>query len=330
MAREIKALLDEEIAAYAARNPRSQAMFARAVQSLPGGNTRTGIHIDPFPLYADRGEGAYLYDIDGHRLIDFVNNNTALPLGHAHPAIVTALQKQIALGTGFSRPLALEVEMAEMLRARMPALEKMRFCSSGTEAVLNALRVARAHTGRTKIAKFEGAYHGIDDSALVSYLPPLGPELGPASKPQGVASSAGLMAHTLDEVVVLPFNDAAACAEIIGDNAQDLAAVIVDPLSTAAGLTLPEAGFLSSLREGDHPCWCPADLRRNRQLPLRPGRDAHGLSSAARSGLFGQGNRRWGRPAQFSAAAPTPWTYTIQPTGRRSNSPEPSTPIPSP
>ena len=243
MAREIKALLDEEIAAYAARNPCSQAMFARAKQSLPGGNTRTGVHIDPFPLYADRGEGAYLYDIDGHRLIDFVNNNTALPLGHAHPAIVAALREQIARGTGFSRPLALEVEMAEALRARMPALEKVRFCSSGTEAVLNALRVARAHTGRTKIAKFEGAYHGIDDSALVSYLPPLGPELGPANKPQGVASSAGLMAHTLDDVVVLPFNDAAACAEIIGDNAQDLAAVIVDPLSTAAGLALPEPGF---------------------------------------------------------------------------------------
>ena len=139
--------------------------------------------------------------------------------------------------------------MAEVLRARMPALEKVRFCSSGTEAVLNALRVARAHTGRTKVAKFEGAYHGIDDSALVSYLPPLGPELGPANKPQGVASSAGLMAHTLDDVVVLPFNDAATCAEIIGDNAQDLAAVIVDPLSTAAGLALPEPGFLSDLRD---------------------------------------------------------------------------------
>ena len=152
MAREIKALLDEEIAAYAARNPRSQAMFARAKQSLPGGNTRTGVHIDPFPLYADRGEGSYLYDIDGHRLIDFVNNNTALPLGHAHPAIVSALQEQIARGTAFSRPLALEVEMAELLRARMPALEKVRFCSSGTEAVLNALRrgagAYRAHQGR--------------------------------------------------------------------------------------------------------------------------------------------------------------------------------------
>ena len=156
MAREIKALLDEEVAAYAAHNPRSLAMFARAKQSLPGGNTRTGVHIDPFPLYADRGEGSYLYDIDGHRLIDFVNNNTALPLGHAHPAIVAALQEQIVRGTGFSRPLALEVEMAEALRARMPALEKMRFCSSGTEAVLNALRVARAHTGRTKDRQIRG------------------------------------------------------------------------------------------------------------------------------------------------------------------------------
>ena len=248
MAREIKALLDAEIATYAARNPRSDAMFARAKQSLPGGNTRTGVHIDPFPLYADRGEGAYLFDLDGHRLLDFVNNNTALPLGHAHPALVAALREQIALGTGFSRPLALEVEMAEALQTRMPALEKVRFCSSGTEAVLNALRVARAHTGRTQIAKFEGAYHGIDDSALVSYLPPLGPELGPANKPQGVASSAGLMAHTLDEVVVLPFNDAAACAELIGACAEELAAVVVDPLSTAAGLALPEAGFLPSLR----------------------------------------------------------------------------------
>ena len=249
MAREIKALLDEEIAAYAARNPRSRAMFARAKESLPGGNTRTGVYIDPFPLYADYGEGTYFYDLDGHRLLDFVNNNTALPLGHAHPDIVAALREQVARGTGFSRPLALEVEMAELLRERMPALERVRFCSSGTEAVLNALRVARAFTGRTKIAKFEGAYHGIDDSALVSYLPPLGPDLGPDRRPRGVASSAGLMAHTLEDVVVLPFNDAEACAEIIGECAQELAAIIVDPLSTAAGLALPEEGFLTRLRE---------------------------------------------------------------------------------
>lgn len=249
MAREIKALLDEEIAEYAARNFKSREMFARAKQSLPGGNTRTGVYIDPFPLYADYGEGTYLYDLDGHRLLDFVNNNTALPLGHAHPQIVAALQQQVARGTGFSRPLVLEVELAELLRERMPAMEKVRFCSSGTEAVLNALRVARAFTGRTVVAKFEGAYHGIDDSALVSYLPPLGPELGPDNRPQGVASSAGLMAHTLAETVVLPFNDAEACAEIIEAHGQELAAVIVDPLSTAAGLALPEDGFLARLRE---------------------------------------------------------------------------------
>ena len=149
MAREIKDLLDEEIAQYAAVNPRSRKMFARAQESLPGGNTRTGVHIDPFPIYADYGEGTYLHDLDGHRLLDFVNNNTALPLGHAHPEIVAALQAQVARGTGFSRPLVLEVEMAELLKERMPSLEKVRFCSSGTEAVLNALRVARAFTGRS-------------------------------------------------------------------------------------------------------------------------------------------------------------------------------------
>ena len=249
MAREVKALLDEEIAAYAARNPRSRETFARAKASLPGGNTRTGVYIDPFPIYADYGEGTYLCDLDGHRLLDFVNNNTALPLGHAHPDIVAALGEQIARGTGFSRPLLLEVELAELLQERMPALEKVRFCSSGTEAVLNALRVARAFTGRTKIAKFEGAYHGIEESALVSYLPPLGPELGADRRPRGVASSAGLMAQTVEDVVVLPFNDAEACTEILDAHAQDLAAVIVDPLSTAAGLALPEDGFLTRLRE---------------------------------------------------------------------------------
>ena len=114
---------------------------------------------------------------------------------------------------------------------------------------MNVLRVARAFTGRPKIAKFEGAYHGIDDPAMISYLPVLGPELGPEDKPHSVASSQGLAPGTADSVVVLPFNDPAACAAIIRAHANDLAAVIIDPLSTAAGLTLPQAGFLESLRE---------------------------------------------------------------------------------
>ncbi|MEZ4707949.1 MAG: aminotransferase class III-fold pyridoxal phosphate-dependent enzyme [Caldilineaceae bacterium] len=104
---DLTAALARQIANYTARNPRSQAMFARAKESLTGGNTRTGAHMEPFPLYADSGEGVYLIDLDGHRLLDFVNNNTSLMLGHAHPAVVAALQKQIGRGTGFHRPLAL-------------------------------------------------------------------------------------------------------------------------------------------------------------------------------------------------------------------------------
>ncbi|MDA0745614.1 MAG: aminotransferase class III-fold pyridoxal phosphate-dependent enzyme, partial [bacterium] len=171
--------LEELITRYQSENSRSKQLFERAQNALPGGNTRTGVHISPFPIYAEKGEGVHLTTVDGHRLLDFVNNNTALILGHAHPAIVEALHDRIALGTGFSLPTTLEIEMAELLQERIPSLERVRFCSSGTEAVLNALRSARAFTGKSKIAKFEGAYHGTDESAVISYLPPLSANLGP-------------------------------------------------------------------------------------------------------------------------------------------------------
>lgn len=241
--------MEDLIARYVDGNPLSQAMAGRAKRSLPGGNTRTGVYIDPFPIYIEHGEGPYLIDIDGHRLIDFVNNNTALILGHAHPTVVESLQKQIGRGTAFSRPTPLEVEMAELLKERVPSLERIRFCSSGSEAVLNALRASRAFTNRRKIAKFEGAYHGVDAHAMISYRPPLGPDLGSSEHPHSVPSSAGLPPNTAEEVIVLPFNDIGACAEIIEDHAYELAAVIVDPISTGAGLALPEDGFLTHLRE---------------------------------------------------------------------------------
>ncbi len=243
------ASLEEVVAEYTARNPLSHQMHQRARRSLPGGNTRSGVNVDPFPIYADSGEGVYLRNLDGHRLLDFVNNATSLILGHADPMIVEALQNQVARGTAFSRPLAIEVEMAELLRQRMPVLELLRFSSSGTEAVLNALRVARAFTGKTMIAKFEGAYHGIDDQVMVSYTPQLGPELGPAQRPNPVVSTEGLASGTAESVLVLPFNDADTTESLIGEYASELAAVVIDPLSTAAGLTLPDADFLSRLRQ---------------------------------------------------------------------------------
>ena len=139
--------LEELITRYQSENSRSKQLFERAQNALPGGNTRTGVHISPFPIYAEKGEGVHLTTVDGHRLLDFVNNNTALILGHAHPAIVKALQERIALGTGFSLPTTLEIEMAELLQERIPSLERVRFCSPGTEAVLNALLAAEPLPG---------------------------------------------------------------------------------------------------------------------------------------------------------------------------------------
>ena len=248
VASEATVSVETLLAEYRERNEASYRLFERAQSVFPGGNTRTGVFVDPFPLYVGRAEGVELVDVDGNRRIDFVNNASALILGHAHPAVVAAVGERAARGTAYFAPCPLEVDLAELLGARIPSLERLRFCSSGTEAVLGALRAARAFTGRPMIAKFEGAYHGIDDPALISYLPPVGPALGPAERPLPVAASAGLAPGTAANVLVLPFNDSEACAALIREHAERLAAVIVDPLSTAAGLTLPAPGFLETLR----------------------------------------------------------------------------------
>jgi glutamate-1-semialdehyde 2,1-aminomutase len=240
--------LDQLIAEYRDQNAASQKLFKRSQGVLPGGNTRTGVHVDPFPIYAASGAGVTVTDADGNRRLDFVNNATALILGHAHSEVTRALTDRVAQGTAFFGPTELEVTWAELLRERMPSLARVRFCSSGTEAVMNALRVARGFTGRSKIAKFEGAYHGIDDAALISYVPPVTDALGREEAPNPVISSAGLPAHTADGVIVLPFNHTEACERAILQHKDELAAVIIDPLSTAAGLALPDPDFLNSLR----------------------------------------------------------------------------------
>ena len=240
--------LDQLFADYTDKNSQSQRLFTRAQESLPGGNTRTGVFVSPFPVYANQGQGVHIVDVDGNRRLDFVNNATALILGHAHPAVASVLRERVESGTAFFGPTQLEIEWAELLRERIPSLKHLRFCSSGTEAVANALRVARAFTGRSKIAKFEGAYHGIDEPALISYIPPVTPELGPEETPNPVVSSAGLAPATPENVIVLPFNNAHACERLIRQHADELACVIIDPLSTAAGMTVPDADFLTTLR----------------------------------------------------------------------------------
>ena len=238
---------EEEQERYRKATRTSRALAARAQRVMPGGNTRTTIYVDPYPFYAARGEGARVWDVDGVTRLDFNGNYTSLVLGHAHPDVVTAVQRSAARGLSFAAPTEDEVRLAELLVARVPSLEQVRFTNSGTEATMNAIRAARAFTGRSRIAKFEGAYHGTHDWVLVSVAPDPA-EAGPSRRPRSVAASAGIPATMLEDVVVLPWNDAEACLEIIESQAEELAVVIVDPLLGIGGVLPPVPGFLEALR----------------------------------------------------------------------------------
>ena len=227
---------------------RSAALFERARKVLPGGNTRTTVFNPPHPLYLAAGEGCRVTDADGQTRLDFLNNYTSLLHGHCHPEVQAAAQAQILRGTAFAGPTELEVELAEIITARVPAIERIRFTNSGTEGVMMAIKAARGYTGRPKIAKFEGFYHGTYDPAEVSVNPPLD-AVGDADNPLAISETAGLAPGTLESTVVLPYNDRAAVARIIEREAANLAAVLVDPLPNNAGFPDPAPGFLPFLRE---------------------------------------------------------------------------------
>jgi glutamate-1-semialdehyde 2,1-aminomutase len=226
----------------------SAALFERARKVLPGGNTRTTVFNPPHPLYLVAGQGCRVTDADGQTRLDFLNNYTSLLHGHCHPDVLAAAQAQLLRGTAFAGPTELEVELAEVITARVPAIERIRFTNSGTEGVMMAIKAARGYTGRPKIAKFEGFYHGTYDPAEVSVNPPLG-AIGEADEPIGVSETAGLAPGTLENVVLLPYNNQAAVERIVEREAANLAAVIVDPLPNNAGFPDPAPGFLPFLRE---------------------------------------------------------------------------------
>ncbi|MEX2425480.1 MAG: aspartate aminotransferase family protein [Thermomicrobiaceae bacterium] len=219
--------------------------FNVAQQFLPGGNTRQSVWMSPRPTYAVSGQGSRVVDADGEERIDFVNNYTSLIHGHGNQQIAAAVQEQLREGTAFGLPTPWEIELAELICDRVGTIERVRFTNSGTEAVMLALKVARAFTGRSKIAKFEGCYHGAYDAVEVSQAPSP-EEWGPASEPNRVPFYPG---HPgLDDVLVLPFNDTDACEHLIERDASELAAVIIDPVPQRAGLVPAEPEFLSSLR----------------------------------------------------------------------------------
>jgi glutamate-1-semialdehyde 2,1-aminomutase len=229
---------------------RSKALHGRARASLPGGNTRTTVYMKPYPIYAARGQGCRVFDADGVARIDCINNFTSLIHGHAHPTLIDAATRQIALGTAFGLPTESEIDLAELLCTRLAAVEQIRFANSGTEAVMMALKAARAFTGRPKIAKCEGAYHGSYDYAEVSLDPT--PASWGHNAPVSVAYAKGTPANVLADVVTIPFNDIDAAVSLIREHGRDLAGVLVDPMPNRAGLVPADHAYLAALREATH------------------------------------------------------------------------------
>ena len=214
---------------------------------MPGGNSRHSTVLSPYPIYVSHGHGCRVTDLEGEERIDFLNNYTSLILGHADRLVTQAVQRRMALSTAFTMPTESEVELAELITSRVSYIDQVRFCNSGSEAVLMAINAARAFTGKPKIAKFEGAYHGIYDYVQVSESASAG-EWGEAEAPASV-SQPGLSPSVTQDVVVLPWNNPRACERLIAKHAGELAAVIVDPLPLGIGLIAPRPGFLGLLRE---------------------------------------------------------------------------------
>ena len=233
---------------WAASGSKSAELFARARRVMPGGNTRTTVYMAPYPPYAAFGEGCFVTDVEGDRRLDCLNNYTSLIHGHAHPAIVEAATRRLAQGSSFPLPTPEEIDLAALLCERLPSAEHVRFTNSGSEAVMMAIKGARAFTRRPRIAKFEGAYHGSYDYVEVS-LGSTPENWGSLAAPASIEYSLGTPPSVLDDVVVLPFNRTEHALARIEREAGGLAAVVVDPVPNRVGLMPARRDFLHALRE---------------------------------------------------------------------------------
>jgi len=233
---------------YADPDSKAARLSRQARTVMPGGNSRTTVYMAPYPPYAAEGQGCWVVDADGDRRLDLLNNYTALIHGHAHQAVSEAAARRLARGASFAMPTPEEIELAALLAERVPSVEQARFTNSGSEAVMVAIKAARGFTGRPRIAKFEGAYHGSYDWAEVS-LGSSPANWGPLEAPASTPYSRGTPASVLDEVVVLPFNHARLAAARIEREADSLAAVILDPVPNRVGLMPARAEFLAAMRE---------------------------------------------------------------------------------
>ncbi|MCZ6620234.1 MAG: aminotransferase class III-fold pyridoxal phosphate-dependent enzyme [Gammaproteobacteria bacterium] len=225
----------------------SAALNARARKSLAGGGSRSTIRTNPYTLYIRDAQGAEVVDVDGNHLLDFINNYTSLIHGHSYPPIVEAVRGQLPRGSAFSFCHESEIDLAELLCERVPSFERVRFMNSGSEAVMNAIKLARAFTGRPKIAKCDGFYHGSYDFAEVSLSS--GPEHWLQEDPPSLAYSRGTPQSVLDEVVVIPFNEPQHSQRILERHAQTLSCIVVDTTCMRLGGNLVREDYVTMLKD---------------------------------------------------------------------------------
>jgi glutamate-1-semialdehyde 2,1-aminomutase len=234
--------------AYTPSKSRSAALYERALRTLPGGVSRNTVLRKPHPLYAAHASGCRVTDIEGQEFVDFSNNMASLIHGHAHPEVVAAVTEQLQRGSAFTLATEVEVEYAEELVARCSSFEKLRFVNSGTEAVMGMMKAARAFTGRPKIAKAEGAYHGTYDYAEVSQMADPA-RWGSEDRPASVPVVHGTPEKALDDVVIFPYNDIDRAIALLDAHKDELAAVLIDPMSHRVGLMKVDPDFLQALRD---------------------------------------------------------------------------------
>ncbi len=221
----------------------SKKLFSRAQKYLVGGvnsPVRAFKSVGGNPIFIHKGKGAYLWDVDGNKYADFVGSWGPLILGHNHPSILLKIRQQAVLGSSYGAPTELEIEMAKLVSEAIPSIEKVRFVSSGTEAAMSAIRLARGATKRDKIIKFSGCYHGHSDGLLV--------KAGSGATTLGVPDSSGIPKAYSAQTIVLPYNDSSAAIRCFKKMGEEIAAIIVEPIAANMGVILPQKGFLETLR----------------------------------------------------------------------------------
>ncbi len=242
---EATAVADGILERYKRRTKRTREQMERAKRVLPAGHTRGSTQYPPYATHLHSGSGCYIQDCDGNRYLDLLNNQTSLIHGHAHPAITSAITEQMQQGTVFGSPTEPLIRLAETICDRTPGIDQILFNNSGTEATIMALRTARAYTGRERIIKMDGGYHGLHDAVLVNMKADHAATDGPRPR----FTLPGIPQAHKGQSLIAPFNDLTAIATLFERHPGEIAAVIVEPIPNAGGIILPQEGYLAGLKE---------------------------------------------------------------------------------